>query len=73
MKNEEKKKVECYFCVNQIMYIDYKDMYTLKRYMSSYAKIKAKKRTGNCAKHQRQLDLAIKRSRFMALVPYVMR
>lgn len=73
MKTLQKKKKECYFCVNNIEYIDYKDMYTLKRFLSSYGKIKARKYTGNCAKHQRNLDVAIKRSRFMALIPYVMR
>jgi small subunit ribosomal protein S18 len=73
MKNIQKVKKECYFKVNNIDYIDYKDIYTLKQYMSSYAKIKSRRRTGTSAKFQRQLDVAIKRARFMGLVPYVNR
>lgn len=72
MKNLQKKKTECYFCANKIEHIDYKDMYTLKRYTNSFAKIKPRRYTGNCGKHQRQLTTAIKQSRFMALIPYVM-
>ncbi len=67
-----KKKKECFFCVNNIEYIDYKDVYTLKRYMSSYCKIIGRRRNGNCAKHQRAVSVAIKRARFMGLLPYVM-
>lgn len=73
MKQLVKKRKECYFCVHQIGNIDYKDMFTLKQYISSYGKIKPRKYTGNCAKHQRALGTSIKRSRFMALIPYVMR
>ena len=61
----------CRFCREKIFYIDYKDAATLQRMVSSQAKMLSRKRTGNCAFHQRQAQLAIKRARFMALLPYV--
>jgi small subunit ribosomal protein S18 len=54
-----------------ITYIDYKDVNTLRRYLSSFAKIVAKKRSGVCMRHQRGLANAIKRARIMALIPFV--
>lgn len=66
-----KKTKECYFCVNGIVEIDYKDVQTLRRFISSYAKIVRRKRSGTCAKHQRMLGKAIKRARIMALLPFV--
>ena len=64
------KPKQCYFCVNNIKEIDYKDIQTLRRFISSYAKIAPRKRSGVCAKHQRKLANAIKRARIMALLPY---
>ncbi|MCK4968408.1 MAG: 30S ribosomal protein S18 [Candidatus Aenigmarchaeota archaeon] len=64
-------KKHCYFCVNGIKEINYRDVGTLKRYLSSYATIIPRKRSGVCSKHQRKLARAIKRARFMALLPYV--
>ncbi len=61
----------CYFCVEGIENIDYKDVETLRRFLSEDAKIRGRKQTGVCAKHQRQLARAIKRARYMALLPYV--
>ncbi|MFH0828747.1 MAG: 30S ribosomal protein S18 [Candidatus Kerfeldbacteria bacterium] len=63
----------CHFCVNAINDIDYKDLRTIQRFMTSYAKIASRHRTGTCAKHQRRLAEAIKRARFMALVPFSVR
>jgi len=60
----------CYFCVNGIPDIDYKNSQMLQRFLSSYGKIAPRKRSGVCAKHQRKLANAIKRARFMALLPY---
>ncbi len=60
----------CHFCVNQVSIIDYKDWQQLKRFTSSYGKIVPKRRSGVCSKHQRRLATAIKRARFMALLPY---
>ena len=63
----------CKFCVDQINDIDYKDARGLRRYLSPYGGVMPGSRTGTCAKHQRKLSLAIKRARFMALLPYVMK
>ncbi len=61
----------CRFCREKIFLIDYKDVATLQRMVSSQAKMLSRKRTGNCAFHQRQAQCAIKRARFMAMMPYV--
>lgn len=63
----------CHFCQVNAQDINYKDTNTLRRYLSSFGKIVARKRSGVCAWHQRKLSLAIKRSRFMALLPYVVK
>ncbi len=68
---DNKVKKVCYFCQNNIQTIDYKDINLLQRFFSTYCRIMPSKRTGTCAKHQRKLALAIKRARFMALLPYV--
>ena len=61
----------CHFCVNQISNIDWKDTQTLQRFMSHYNRIVPGRRTGLCAKHQRKVTQAIKRSREMGLMPFV--
>ena len=58
IKNLTKKK-ECYFCVNGLKEVDYKDVQTLRRFISPYAKIIRRKRSGNCSKHQRKLAAAM--------------
>ncbi|RMD59909.1 30S ribosomal protein S18 [Candidatus Parcubacteria bacterium] len=63
------KKV-CYFCVNDIREIDYKDTQTLNRFINSYKKILPRKRTGVCSWHQRKLAKAIKSARIIALLPF---
>lgn len=60
----------CHFCVNAINEIDYKDTRLLQRFTSSYAKIVARRRSGLCMLHQRKLAQAVKRARFMALLPF---
>ena len=60
----------CHFCVNNAKDIDYKDIQTLRRFISSYSKIVPRKRNGVCAKHQRKLATAIKRARIMSLLPF---
>ncbi|MDP2684796.1 MAG: 30S ribosomal protein S18 [bacterium] len=74
-KNNNNKIINkaCHYCVNGFNEIDYKDIKDLKRFLSSYAKILPRKKTGVCSKHQRKLALAIKRSRFMALIPFTTR
>ncbi len=61
----------CFFCVNSISQIDYKNTQMLQRFLSSYGKIVPRRRSGVCSKHQRILANTIKRSRFLALLPYV--
>ena len=65
-----KKKV-CMFCVDKVDNIDYKDTAKLRRYVSERGKIVPGRISGNCAKHQRQLTVAIKRARIIALLPFV--
>jgi len=71
MRNEVKTKKVCRFTQNNIKYIDYKDVKLLQRYTTEQGKIIPKRITGTSAKYQRQLSLAIKRARHMALLPYV--
>ncbi len=61
---------DCYFCSQNIKEIDYKDIDSLKRFISSQMKIYPRRKTNLCAKHQRQLKEAVKRARFMALLPF---
>lgn len=67
---QQKKKV-CLFCVEKVEEIDYKDTQKLRRFMTEKGKILPRRQTGVCAKHQRELANAIKRARYMALLPYV--
>ena len=61
----------CAFCVDKIEKIDYKDTARLRKFTSDRAKILPRRVTGNCAKHQRAVTLAIKRARHLAILPYV--
>ena len=65
-----RRKKVCVFCGKDNV-IDYKDINKLKRYISERGKILPRRITGNCAKHQRALTVAIKRARHVALMPYV--
>lgn len=65
-----RKKV-CAFCVDKIHDIDYKDVPRLRRYLSDRGKIVPRRVTGTCARHQRQLTVAVKRARIIALIPFV--
>ena len=67
---KQRRKV-CTFCVDKIQHIDYKDVELLKKYISPSGKITPRRITGTSAKYQRMLAVAIKRARFMALLPYV--
>ncbi|MCA1696077.1 MAG: 30S ribosomal protein S18 [Actinobacteria bacterium] len=64
-----KKKV-CSFCKDKATYIDYKDTPLLRKYISDRGKIRARRVSGNCRQHQRDVAVAIKNSREMALLPY---
>jgi small subunit ribosomal protein S18 len=60
----------CPFCSAKVKYIDYKQGDQLRRYLTERGKIKARRKIGTCAKHQRRLALAIKRARHIALLPF---
>jgi small subunit ribosomal protein S18 len=64
---------QCYFTQNNIKYIDYKDVDLLKKFLNPHARIISHKRTGVTSKYQRLLATAVKRARFMGLLPYVSR
>ena len=70
-KARRSKKKVCVFCVDKVDHIDYKDTAKLRRYISERGKIVPRRISGNCAKHQRQLTVAIKRARQIALLPFV--
>lgn len=61
----------CAFCVDKADHIDYKDVAKLRRFLSDRAKIVPRRVTGTCARHQRELTVAIKRARPLAFLPYV--
>lgn len=66
-----RRKKYCKFCEKKADTIDYKDVFTLKKYISERGKILSRKVTGNCAWHQRKVTTAVKRARNMALLPFV--
>jgi small subunit ribosomal protein S18 len=69
-KDRRKKRRQCNFCADKIEAIDYKDVPKLRRYITERGKILPRRITGNCANHQRQLTIAVKRARVVALLPY---
>ena len=60
----------CSFCVDKVRAVSYKDVGTLHRFLDDHGKIKARRKTGTCARHQRRLAVAIKRARHLALLPF---
>jgi small subunit ribosomal protein S18 len=60
----------CYFCKEKVDQVDYKDLTALRRFVSERGKIKTRRVSGACRRHQRQVAVAIKRAREMALLPY---
>ena len=69
-RGRKARKKVCGFCVDKVENIDYKDIARLSRYMSERGKILPRRVTGTCARHQRELTVAIKRARHLALLPY---
>ena len=61
----------CPFCETRVRFIDYKDDRTLGRFITDHGKILPSRLSGVCARHQRQLALAVKRARYLALIPYI--
>jgi small subunit ribosomal protein S18 len=62
---------KCRFCRAKVPFVDWKDSQTLSRLSTGQGKMFSRKRSGNCARHQRQFKTAVKYARFMALLPYV--
>lgn len=74
-KREEQRLVHrkyCQFCKEDVKFIDYKDTQLLRKFMTDRGKIKPRRVTGACTQHQRDIAVAIKRARIMALLPYSM-
>jgi small subunit ribosomal protein S18 len=64
------KRRFCVFCKDHVEYVDYKDVNMLRKFMTDRGKIKPRRVSGNCAQHQHQVAMAVKRAREVALVPY---
>ncbi len=69
-RGRKPKKKICSFCVDKVETIDYKDLGKIRRYTTERGKILPRRISGNCAKHQRRVTLAIKRARIVALLPF---
>lgn len=69
--NQKITAKSCFYCVNNKLTIDYKDVENMRRFVSSYMKIAPQRRSGLCAKHQRRVANAIKRGRQASLMPYL--
>ena len=67
---KKQKKKFCIFCKDRVEYVDYKDVATLRKFVSDRGKIRARRVSGNCAQHQRDVAAAVKNAREMALLPY---
>ncbi|MCX7926759.1 MAG: 30S ribosomal protein S18 [Candidatus Omnitrophica bacterium] len=65
------RKKSCRFCVDNVSQIDYKEIKVLESFIKERGRIVSSRSSSNCAKHQRQLAVAIKRARYLALLPYV--
>lgn len=65
------RKRVCSFCVDKVESIEYKETHKVRKYITERGKILPRRISGNCAKHQRQVTVAIKRARHIALLPYV--
>jgi small subunit ribosomal protein S18 len=75
-RNNQKKNLEpktCHYCKNGIKFVDYKDVPTLRKFVSSYLKIAPRRRSGLCAFHQRKVARAIKQARIAGLIGFVPR
>lgn len=70
MRPRRSRRKVCAFCADKIEHIEYKDINKLRKFVSERGKILPKRMSGNCARHQRELTIAIKRARHIALLPY---
>jgi small subunit ribosomal protein S18 len=71
VKERRPKRKPCNFCADKVLDISYRDLNRLKKFVSERGKIVPRRISGNCAKHQRMLTVAIKRARVIAFLPYV--
>ena len=69
-RSRKPRRKVCAFCVDKVEHIDYKDVARLRRFITERGKILPRRISGNCAKHQRQVTVAIKRARNIALLPF---
>jgi small subunit ribosomal protein S18 len=67
---KKQRRKYCVFCKDKVEYIDYKDVSSLRKFVSDRGKIRARRVTGNCTQHQRDVATAVKNTREMALLPY---
>jgi len=65
------RRKSCHFCTDKVSEVDYKNVNHLRRYVSEKGKIRSRRITGSCRRHQRMVAAAVKRAREMALLPYV--
>lgn len=70
-KRFQRRKKFCRFCSEKIEFVDYKDARTLKNYITDRGKILPRRVTGNCASHQREVTMAIKQARSIAILSYM--
>lgn len=70
VRSRNLRRKVCRFCADKTLKVDYKDPGTLKYFITERGKIIPRRISGNCARHQRQMDTAIKRSRMLALLPF---
>jgi small subunit ribosomal protein S18 len=70
---KKQKKKFCIFCKENIAFVDYKDVSLLRKFISDRGKIRARRVSGNCSQHQREVAIAVKNAREMALLPYTAR
>lgn len=70
MRMRRAKRKVCQFCADKVTDIDYKEVAKIRKFISERGKILPRRISGNCAKHQRQLTVAVKRARHIALLPY---
>ncbi len=69
-RGRKPRRKVCNLCVDKLQHVDYKDVARLRRFINERGKILPRRMSGTCAKHQRQLSIAIKRARAIALLPY---
>ena len=65
------KRPPCYFTTHGIQHVDYRDMHLLQKFLDTHGRVLSRRRTGLCARYQRRVQQAVKRARYMALLPYV--